>query len=242
MSHDNIFQASHCPEEFSFDTRVAEVFDDMLTRSIPCYHRVINMSIRLLNRFCRDGDRIYDLGCSTGVTLMEMARKLTPQDLKFRGMDSSQAMIDKADLKLEMLSSRADISCLRQNITEAELKECGAVIINYTLQFLPPESRKDLLEKVFRALRPGGIIIVSEKTVSSHSAVQKSFEDIYLDFKKEQGYSETEIARKRKSLENILIPLTNRDNILLLEEAGFSEVESFFQWFNFAAFLGIKEA
>ncbi len=241
MARDTIFKEENPPTEFSFDTKVAEVFDDMLNRSIPCYQQVIEMSIRLLRRFCCSGDIIYDLGCSTGGTLIEIARKLPLQRVKFRGLDASQAMIDKASLKLELLSSGHDIIFYRQNITEAELSECGAVLINYTLQFLSPDSRMDLIRKVYHSLRPGGILILCEKTTSSHSAIKKSYEDIYLDFKKEQGYSETEIARKRKALENVLVPFTASDNLLLLEKAGFNEIESFFRWFNFAAFLALKE-
>lgn len=242
MSRDNIFKTDHPPAEFAFDSRVAEVFDDMLNRSIPCYRQVIDMSISLLNRFCRNGDIIYDLGCSTGITLIEIARKLALQDLNFIGIDSSQAMVDKARLKLEMFSSSYDISCHRQNIAEVELKQCGAVLINYTLQFLTPDTRAVLLKKVYQALRPGGILILTEKITSPHSDIKKNYEDIYLEFKKEQGYSDTEIARKRKALENVLIPFTIRDNVLIMEKSGFTHVESFFQWFNFAAFLGLKEA
>ncbi|MGM0681904.1 MAG: carboxy-S-adenosyl-L-methionine synthase CmoA [Thermodesulfobacteriota bacterium] len=241
MTRDNIFQANNPPAEFSFDSRIAEVFDDMLTRSIPYYHSLIKMSISLLNRFCRDSDRIYDLGCSTGITLIEIAGKIVHRDIELIGIDASQAMIDKAQLKQEMFSSRNNIYWYRQDIAEAELRECGAILVNYTLQFLTPDTRTDLLKKIFQALRPGGILILSEKTTSSHSTIKKSYEDIYQDFKKKQGYSETEIARKRKALENILIPFTIQDNLLLMKKSGFSHVESFFQWFNFTAFLGLKE-
>ncbi len=240
MTKDTLFQAADSPDEFTFNRQVVEVFDDMLERSIPCYHQTTGMICTLLRYFCRPGDLIYDLGCSTGTTLLELARQLPDMGLSFIGLDSSGAMIDRALIKAEMLSRKEDVDFRKLDIIDADLKECGAVLLNYTLQFVRPPQRLRLLEKVHKALKSGGILIVCEKVISHRPLINRAYIDLYLDFKRCQGYSETEIAKKREALENVLVPFSIHENLDLLKESGFSETESFFQWFNFVSFLSVK--
>lgn len=240
MSKDTLYQNNTENEDFRFNQQVAEVFDDMLHRSVPCYAMVIDMTARLLERFCTTGDLVYDLGCSTGTTLIELARRLEPLRMEFVGIDNSAAMIAKACLKAEGYSKSERVRFIETDITEADIKGAGAVICNYTLQFIRPMRRTDFLKKIYNSLRPGGVLIVSEKAVFHDPALNRAFIDFYLQFKREQGYSELEISRKREALENILIPFSIKENRQLLEAAGFASVETFFQWFNFVSFTAIK--
>ena len=240
MTRDSLFQDPDCPDEFIFNRQVVEVFDDMLERSIPCYHQITEMICTLLRHFSRPGDTVYDLGCSTGTTLLELARQLNDMSLSFVGLDSSEAMIEKAEIKAKMLSRKQDVSFCKLDIVDTDLNECGAVLLNYTLQFLRPPVRQRFLKKVHNALRPGGILIVCEKVISHRPLINRAYIDLYLDFKRGKGYSETEIAKKREALENVLVPFSIHENLDLLKESGFIETESFFQWFNFVSFLSVK--
>ena len=239
MTKDNLFKDQQAPGDFTFNSRVAEVFDDMLQRSVPCYEQVIDMVATLLSRYCRKGETVYDLGCSTGTTLLELSRRLEPLKLHYTGIDSSQAMIDKASLKAEMFSKHIHFTL--GDIAEVEIKPCRACILNYTLQFIRPMGRLEFLTRLHRALQPGGLLIVSEKIISHDSDLNRAYIDFYHNFKRSRGYSETEIAKKRESLENILIPFSISENMDLLNQAGFTHVETFFQWFNFAGFVAIKD-
>ncbi len=241
MSRDNIFENEELKADFQFNDRVAEVFDDMLNRSVPNYQQVIGMAAQILSRFLRKGDTVYDLGCSTGATLIELSRRLAGLDLAFTGVDNSAAMIAKAALKAEMYSKQQQIKFIEQDIREVEIEGAGAVILNYTLQFIRPMVRADFLKKVFHALRPGGVLIVSEKIISHDPQLNRSFIDFYLDFKRTQGYSEIEITKKREALEHVLIPFSIEENRELLSQAGFASIETFYQWFNFVSFVAVKQ-
>ncbi len=242
MSKDTLYKNTQEATDFTFNAKVAEVFDDMLSRSVPCYAQVIKMVSTLLEKFTRQDDTIYDLGCSTGTTLLELSRRLNHLNLNFIGVDNSQPMIAKATLKAEMLSQRDTLRFITGDIAEIPLEPCGACILNYTLQFIRPMVRRTFLSRLHESLRPGGIIILSEKTISHAPNINRAYIDFYHDFKRSQGYSETEIAKKRESLENILIPFSITENVDLLQKAGFSHVEPFFQWFNFVSFLAIKDS
>jgi len=237
---DTLYSDAKVEEDFQFTPKVAEVFDDMLDRSVPCYRQTIEMTVQLLGTFLKEGDRVFDLGCSTGNTLLAMARKLDSMVLEFVGIDNSPAMIAKASIKAEMYAQQQRISFQEDDILEANLTGAGAVVLNYTLQFIRPMQRLDFLTKICQALRPGGVLIISEKILSVDPLLNRAYIDFYLDFKRQQGYSEIEIAKKREALENVLVPFTREENLELLERAGFSRVESFFQWFNFVSLIAIK--
>lgn len=240
MAKDTLFQKQQAVQDFQFTAKVAEVFDDMLDRSIPCYRQLIGMTSQILSEFLKDGDLLYDLGCSTGTTLLELCRQLHTIDLHYIGLDNSPAMIKKASLKAEMYSKRDRLQFVESDILEAELQAAGAVLSNYTLQFIRPMERQNLLQKVYKALRPGGVLIVSEKVISTNTLLNRTYIHLYLEFKRHQGYSEMEIAKKREALENVLIPFTSQENITMLKNAGFATIEPFFQWFNFISYIAIK--
>ena len=237
---DRLYRADSVPEDFDFNERVVEVFDDMLDRSIPFYHEVINATAKLLSCYLKPGDTICDLGCATGTPLLEFARLLKKENFQFIGIDSSPAMIEKAKLKTELYSQEESISYFQEDITKLDRPETGAFILNYTLQFIRPLQRQALVNRLYENLRPGGLLILSEKTICSDKRLNRSFIDIYHRFKRERGYSELEISRKREALENILVPFTIAENRRLLRNSGFETVTPFFQWFNFSSFVAIK--
>ncbi len=239
---DDLYTNSDVDRDFQFDDKIADVFDDMLARSVPCYQIVIKMITSLLNRSLKPGDTVYDLGCSTGNTLVEITRSCTCSDLQFIGVDSSRAMISKALHKAEMYSLSDRLKFQEADITDLPLSECGAIIMNYTLQFVRPIQREQFVKRLFSTLKPGGMLILSEKVITHDPELNRAYIDFYLDFKRNNGYSETEIARKREALENVLVPFSIEENKDLLIKAGFQSVEAFFQWFNFSSLVAIKRS
>ena len=240
MAKDTLFEKKTSAEKFEFNERVADVFDDMLDRSVPFYKQVIEMVAEILNRSLRADDTVYDLGCSTGTTLIALAGKLEPENLNFVGIDNSKAMLDKSIRKAEMFSLADRIHFQEKDITRAEISGAGAIMLNYTLQFIKPKIRAQFLKTVHDGLRSGGVLILSEKVVCRDDDIDQQFLDSYHQFKRRKGYSELEIANKREALENVLIPLTIQENCDLLLQAGFSKVEPFFQWFNFVSIMACK--
>lgn len=241
MSSDNLYRSGTVKEDFSFNESVAEVFDDMLDRSVPFYQTVITTTADMIRRLAAPGSSVIDLGCSTGTTLLTLARLLPDMELRFTGIDNAPAMIDKARRKAEMYSKSSVIEFRYQDITSADLAGADIILCNYTLQFIRPLLRPSFVSRLYDALPAHGLLFVSEKVISHHSTLNRKFIDIYHTFKRDQGYSELEIAAKREALENILIPFSVQENINLLSRGGFSSVETFFQWINFVSFIALKE-
>lgn len=237
---DILFDVKEIGEDFMFNERVAQVFDDMLDRSIPFYREVIHSIARILDSTLENGEHIVDLGCSTGATLLQLSSILEENNFRYTGIDNSPAMLDKARLKAELFSKQNSLNFIQGDIMDMEQPSTSAFILNYTLQFIRPLNREKLLTRLFSNLRPGGICILSEKIIFHSPGLNRKYIEIYHQFKKERGYSELEIAKKREALENILIPCSLEENRSMLQSAGFVEVEPFFQWFNFVSFLAVK--
>lgn len=223
---------------FSFNAEVAEVFDDMVTRSVPHYRENQLMMVELLSRTLRPSERVYDLGCSTGTALIQIGTALKPLNLDLVGYDDSQAMVEKARLKTKAFGIDAQIE--QVDITRCEFATCGAVVMNYTVQFLPLAERLPLLRRLYEALRPGGMLILAEKIEADTSEFQAMLTEIYYAFKTGNGYSDLEISQKREALENVLIPLSPQKQIELLQAAGFSQTEMVMRWATFATFIAVK--
>ncbi len=237
---DTIFNIHSVEEDFEFNERVVEVFDDMLDRSVPFYTEVIAASARLLDCFLHTNDTVFDLGCATGTTLLQFSRILENKGLKFIGIDNSAAMLDKARLKAELYSKTNSLSFLEEDITKIHHPGAGGFIINYTLQFIRPLQRENFIQRIYNNLRPGGILLLSEKVIGHDRRLNREYIDIYHRFKKTKGYSELEISRKREALENVLIPFSIDENKAVLKKSGFQTVDTYFQWFNFASFVAVK--
>ncbi|PIE56693.1 MAG: carboxy-S-adenosyl-L-methionine synthase CmoA [Desulfobulbus propionicus] len=240
MKKDTLFHNRAMNKDFVFNDAVADVFDDMLSRSVPFYTTIIDMTAALLEQLLPHGASIYDLGCSTGTTLMELARRLEDSELSLIGIDNAPAMLAQARRKAERFRTATRISFIEADITRYPLEGAGAILCNYTLQFLRPLVRADFLRRLHDALEPGGVLVLSEKIICPAPRLNRLYIDRYHTFKRQHGYSDLEIATKREALENVLIPFSLEENLCLLRDAGFAEVEPFFLWFNFAAFVGIK--
>ncbi len=112
-------------------------------------------------------------------------------------------------------------------------------VANYTLQFIRPPKRQELVNEIYKNLNKGGIFIMSEKFYED-AFLSKNMIELYADYKERQGYSKIEIAAKREALENVLIPYSEKENLDMLKNAGFEKIESVFKWVNFETFIAFK--
>jgi tRNA (cmo5U34)-methyltransferase len=224
-------------KQFEFDESVASVFDDMLNRSVPYYKDVIKLISSIANKNLKDSDRVYDLGCSTATTLLEIYAK-SDKNLELIGIDNSSAMLSRAKNKAKAYNAK--IEFIEGDILDIDLKKAKVVLSNYTLQFIRPIKREELISKIYDILDDNGLFIFSEKVISEDKQLNKQLIEEYYEYKKEQGYSEFEIMQKREALENVLVPYSDLENRELLKKCGFKHVEVLFRWANFSTFLAKK--
>jgi tRNA (cmo5U34)-methyltransferase len=212
----------------------------MLTRSVPMYQECQSLAVHWCAQFAQTNTSVYDLGCSTGTLLLKLAQSIDKnKKINLFGVDNSQAMLEKSRKNLE--ESPIPCTLIEANLNDdLHIQNASVVVMNYTLQFVLPEHRAQLLKNIHGGLLPGGSLVIIEKIKSVVPDLDRTFIEFHHEFKRDQGYSDLEISRKREALENVLIPWTVEENQALIKQAGFSTIDLFFKWNNFAGFIALS--
>ena len=238
---DEVYRESHqAIADFTFGEKVATVFDDMLERSVPFYAEMQRMIAEFASDFATSGSNIYDLGCSTGTTILNLAPHI-PQDVNFVGIDNSHDMLKRCAQKLEEHQFKGGHELRYADLNEGlKIENASMVLMILTLQFVRPLHRDRLINQIYEGMNENGCLILVEKFLGEDSIFNRLFIKYYYDLKKRNGYSEMEIAQKREALENILIPYKPLENREMLLRAGFRYTDIFFKWYNFGGIIAVK--
>jgi len=226
--------------DFEFNEAVVNVFPDMIRRSVPGYSTLIPLIALLAEQYALPDSRCYDLGCSLGAATLAMRHRIRQSGVEIVAVDNSAAMIERAHDNIDADIASVPVELICGDINEVEISNASVVVLNFTLQFIDPSERLVLLEKIYQGLRPGGVLLLSEKLKFDDDEEQTLLTDLHHAFKRANGYSDMEIAQKRTALENVLIPDTVEQHQARLAEAGFASYRLWFQCLNFASLLAIK--
>ncbi|EEZ80058.1 carboxy-S-adenosyl-L-methionine synthase CmoA [uncultured Candidatus Thioglobus sp.] len=235
---DQIFSKKTDLVDFTFDAQVADVFDDMVRRSVPGYQTLIEMLGLLVRTYSQDNTNYYDLGASTGAVSLALGINRPHKNNRIIAVDNSVDMVEKCKSNLDGKITNFDVIC--SDIKDICFDNASIVVLNLTLQFIIPEQRQTLINKIHQGLNPGGVLVVSEKIHFDDAQKQAKITRLHLDFKRANGYSELEIATKRQSIENVLITDNQQTHFERFKTAGFSQSICHFQCLNFASFLAVK--
>ncbi|AOY87048.1 carboxy-S-adenosyl-L-methionine synthase CmoA [Marinobacter salinus] len=237
---DRLFATERRPEDFRFDASVARVFPDMIRRSVPGYTTIIPMIEVITEQYAQAASNCYDLGCSLGASTLAMRHGIPYGDCTLTGVDNSSAMIERCEHYIALDDNPLPVSLRCEDILETELNNASVTTLNFTLQFVPPEKRTELLTRIAGATRPGGALILSEKIRFESVEEQEVQTRLHHEFKRANGYSDLEISQKRSAIEQVLIPETLAAHKQRLLSAGFDQVLVWYQCFNFVSMLAIR--
>ncbi len=227
--------------DWTFDERVAEVFPDMIQRSVPGYSNIISMIGMLAERFVQPDSHVYDLGCSLGAATLSVRRNIRVPGCKIIAVDNSPAMVERCRRHIDAFRADTPVEVIEADIRQIPLENASLVVLNFTLQFLAPEERQQLLNTIYQGLKPGGALVLSEKFSFEDADVGELLFNMHHDFKRANGYSELEISQKRSMLENVMLTDSVEAHKTRLRQAGFRHAEVWFQCFNFGSLVALKE-
>lgn len=230
--------------QFTFDDNVARVFPDMIKRSVPGYSTIINMTGLLASKYAQPDSRIYDLGCSLGASTLSMRNAIGSRNCQIIGVDNSTAMLSRCQAALDSSAPKhtdsANCQLICADIADVAIENASVVVLNFTLQFIPVKQRAALIDNIYQGMRSGGILVLSEKVIFEDTALNQLNIDLHHQFKRDNGYSELEVARKRSALEDVLLPESLTDHKARIAKAGFGSCDVWFQCFNFASLIALK--
>jgi len=237
---DEVFREPQPLTDFEFGEKVASVFDDMLDRSVPFYQEIQRMIAEMATDFATAGSNVYDLGCSTGNTLLNLDAA-AGESVKLIGVDYSEDMLKRCRQKLadSGFKHKHELICADLN-RGIHIENASMVVMVLTLQFVRPLYRDTLTKSILQGLNENGCLILVEKVLGEDSVFNRLFIKYYYDLKKRHGYNELEIAQKREALENVLVPYKLLENREMLLRAGFRYCDVFFKWYNFCGIVALK--
>jgi tRNA (cmo5U34)-methyltransferase len=229
--------------DFVFNEDVVRVFPDMIKRSVPGYPTIVENLGVLAARFAQPNTALYDLGASLGAVTQALRRHVRSDGCRVIAVDNSAAMVERCRQYLtaqdSMFQELLPVDVLEADILTLPFEPASVVAMNFTLQFIAPEQRLALLGQIRQALLPGGALILSEKLRFADDEEQSLLNELHLDFKRANGYSELEIAQKRSAIENVMKPDTLQAHKERLHAAGFTKVVPWFQCLNFASLIAL---
>jgi tRNA (cmo5U34)-methyltransferase len=238
---DNIYsQYRDRVADFVFDDKVAGVFDDMVRRSVPGYATVIGMTKVFAEHYAQAGSICYDLGCALGASTLAMRKGIVQPGCRIVAVDNSESMVSQCREIMASDGSGVPVEVICADIRDVPIENASVVILNFTLQFLSPDQRDAMIQKIYDGLHPGGVLLLSEK-IAFEDKDKDAFEtDMHHEFKKLMGYSDLEVAQKRKALENVLVRDTLDIHKNRLTRAGFTKAHLWFQCFNYISLAEFK--
>ncbi|MGQ4276381.1 carboxy-S-adenosyl-L-methionine synthase CmoA [Pseudidiomarina sp. E22-M8] len=227
--------------DFVFDQKVVEVFPDMINRSVPGYQSILHGIGQLTQRFAQPHSKVYDLGCSLGAATLVMRQNLAGiADLQIVAADNSVAMVERCRLHLEGFRSDIPAEVVCADVRELDIDNASVVTMNFTLQFIPQDQRQSVLQRIYDGLKPGGVLLLSEKFKSENADLNEVLVDLHHEFKRANGYSELEISQKRAAIENVMRVDSLATHQQRLHDVGFTAVQVWFQCYNFTALIAVK--
>ncbi|MBW8192873.1 carboxy-S-adenosyl-L-methionine synthase CmoA [Neiella marina] len=242
MSHltDTIYASQQQVADFNFDQQVADVFPDMIQRSVPGYQTILHTLGLLTERYSQANSNIYDLGCSLGAATLMMRRHNKQPGCTIISVDNSAAMLERAEQHINNYRGDTPVQLCCQDLQETEIINASMVVLNFTLQFIAPEQRLSALTNIANGMNDGGLLLLSEKIQHPDGVMNDVLIDLHHEFKRTNGYSELEISQKRTALENVMITESVDHHLQRLKEAGFSHAAVWYQSYNFCSMLAIK--
>lgn len=233
-------QSRKLVDAFQFDEHVTQVFNDMITRSVPGYHMMLDLLGVLTEQTVTENSYCYDLGSSLGASTLAIRQNITQDNCQIIAIDNSLPMIESCQRVLDRYASKTPVTLVHESIQNIEFEKCKLVSLNLTLQFIALEERLPLLQKIAKSLDDGGALFLSEKVCFDDIDEQTRLTRLHHQFKKHQGYSDLEIAQKRQAIENVLIPESLNTHKKRLLDAGFSKIIIALQCLNFVALIAYK--
>lgn len=226
---------------WAFDDAVTDSFENMLSRSIPEYEVMRRAVFDLACKYRQENTDIVDLGCSRGDAVAPLVDRFGAHN-RWTLVEISPSMLAIARERYACHITAGTMRVLSTDLRQAYPYVRASVTLSIlTLQFVPIEYRQRILRDIYKSTVPGGALLIVEKVLGSSAELDETMIDLYYSLKRENGYTTDAIDRKRLSLEGVLVPITARFNETLIASAGFAQVDCFWRWMNFAAWIAVKE-
>ncbi len=222
--------------DWKFSGNMVDNFEKHVRKSVPLYEEGHELVMKLSDYFVKNDSICYELGSSTGRLSYKLAKQHEFRDAKFIGVEIEEDMVAKAN----ELYKNPNLSFICDDMNTMLFEQSDLIVSYYTIQFIHPKLRQQLIDKIYDSLNWGGAFIMYEKVRANDARFQDIISNLYMEYKLDQGYKAEEIISKAKSLKGVLEPFSTEGNMDMLKRAGFVDILTVQKYMNFEGFLVIK--
>ena len=223
-------------KDFSFGEH-ASTFDHHIRSSIPGYKELLEKFVRLSRRFVQPNTHVYDIGCSTGRLLASIRQenRASRQQVRYVGIDCEPRF------EAHWIRRRArDLDFRIGDVRNWAYERSSLVTSVFTVQFVPPMNKRELLKRIYDCLVEGGALMIAEKTLAETARLQDALTFPYYDHKLRAGFTPEQVLLKERSLRGQMTLLSEAELREALKQAGFREIERVWGEAPFAGFVALK--
>ena len=228
---------------WKFGGEVPKYFEDHVSKSVPLYNEGHDLICDLSDFFVNNSSVVYEIGCSTGSLIIKIAEHCANKPgAKFLGIDIEPDMIEFAQNKLcgPNAPANQNIEFRVADALTMEMDTADLIVCYYTVQFIRPSLRQELVNKLYHNLNWGGALLLFEKVRGADARFQDILTILYNEYKLRKGYTPEDIISKTRSLKGVLEPFSTQGNLDMLKRAGFQDINTVQKYLCFEGFLAIK--
>lgn len=219
---------------WKFDSSVVPVFDEHVKQSVPMYDEIHSLIKDIAGWFLQDNTNMYDIGTSTGKVLKNLISSYS-KNLNYIGIDSSEDMCKKLEME------KVDFEVINADITmDFNFNNASLITSVLTIQFIKEEHRQNLINKIHKGLNKGSAFVMVEKVIGSNARFNEIYTELYQELKLNNNLTPQHVFNKAKAIRGVMKPYTVDENVEMLRNAGFKDIDIFFKWNNFVGFIAIK--
>jgi tRNA (cmo5U34)-methyltransferase len=210
----------------------ASSYDGLIGRLIPHYHEQHEVIAKLIPFNDDTQFKALDLGTGTSA-LAHLLLRFFP-NANVCAFDLAENMLEVCRGRLSAFSDR--VTFMRGDFSVDAIGSGYDVILSgLAIHHLTHQKKKELFERIFCALNPGGILIIRDIALGATPALTELYERLWREFMRSSGEDDSVWFEKYLSED---IPASVEDQTAWLRDAGFIEVACHWRHLNFAIFGG----
>ncbi|MGO1003475.1 class I SAM-dependent methyltransferase [Lysobacter sp. CA196] len=202
-------------------------------RQVPGFHALQQMAALLLAETVPHDGAVLVLGAGGGLELKVFA-EAQPQ-WRFVGVDPSAEMLKLASATLGPLAARVEL--IEGYIDSAPQRPFDGAACLLTLHFLSAEQRLHALIELRRRLKPGAPLVVAHHSFAQGEQQKARWLNRYAAFAVASGIPAADANNAITAIASRLPLLSPEQDLALLHEAGFDDVELFYAGFTFKGWV-----
>ena len=134
-----------------------DVSDEHIFKSVTLYKVGHDLVTKVSDFFINNESVCYELGCSTGALIYDLAKRNEHRKTRFIGVDVEESMIKKAK---ERCQNMKNVSFKIADVMDVEFEKADLILAYYSVQFVLPRNRQVLIDRIFQSLNWGGVFIL----------------------------------------------------------------------------------